>query len=217
MLVAPGAPDRSVLLHRLSRRGPGQMPPLVTNRVDESAVRLFRDWIAGLKPALPFVRDWQMEDFLPDLDQLKTGRSMDAGRKAFGDTGCAQCHRFEGQGGTVGPDLAGVGRRLKPREVLESILLPSKVIADGYADTVVETARGAVVSGRIEREDDRVLVLRPPSGEAVTVPKKEIVDRRKSDVSNMPPGIVNVLQKDQVLDLVAYLLSDPPPKTPEKK
>jgi uncharacterized repeat protein (TIGR03806 family) len=216
MLVAPGAPDRSVLLHRLARRGPGQMPPLVTNRVDESAVRLFRDWIAGLKPALPFVRDWQMEELLPDLEQLKTGRSLDAGRKAFGDTGCAQCHRFEGQGGTVGPDLAGVGRRLKAREVLESILLPSKVIADGYADTVVETARGTVVTGRIEREDDRVLVLRPPSGEAVTVPKKEIVDRRKSDVSNMPPGIVNVLQKDQVLDLVAYLLSDPVPEKEKK-
>jgi len=57
----------------------------------------------------------------------------------------------------------------------------------------------------------------PPSGEAVTVRKKEIVDRRKSDVSNMPPGIVNVLQKDQVLDLVAYLISDPPPNSPAKK
>src|SRR5439155_6111695 len=147
-----------------------------------------------------------------DLDQPKTGRSLDAGRKAFGDTGCGQCHRFEGQGGTVGPDLAGVGRRLKAREVLESILLPSKVIADGYADTVVETAGGAVITGRIEREDDRVLVLRPPSGEAVTVPKKEIVDRRKSDVSNMPPGTVNVLQKDQVLDLVGTCSATPCPR-----
>jgi hypothetical protein len=61
-----------------------------------------------------------------------------------------------------------------------------------------------------------VLVLRPASGEAVTVPKKEIVDRRKSDVSNMPPGIVNVLQKDQVLDLMAYLLSDPDPEKEKK-
>src|SRR5438552_2786186 len=52
MLVAPGAPERSVLLHRLARRGRGQMPPLVTNRVDDGAVRLFRDWIASLKPEL---------------------------------------------------------------------------------------------------------------------------------------------------------------------
>src|SRR5438874_1894112 len=117
MLVAPGAPERSVLLHRLARRGRGQMPPLVTNRIDEGAVRLFRDWIASLKPELPFVRAWEMGDFLPDLDGLKSRQ-----------------------------------------------------------------------------------------------PKEDAVDRRKSDVSNMPAGIVNVLQKEQVLDLLVYLLSDPKPK-----
>jgi uncharacterized repeat protein (TIGR03806 family) len=213
MLVAPGAPDHSVLVHRLGRRGRGQMPPLVTNRVDEGAVRLFRDWIARLKPEQAFVRAWEMGDFLPALDRLMTGRSIEAGRKAFHDTGCGQCHRFEGEGGSVGPDLAGVGRRLKPHDLLESILLPSKVITEGYANALIETTDGAVVSGRVEREDERVVVLRPPaSGEVVLVPKKNIAERRKSDVSNMPAGIVNVLQKDRVLDLLAYLLSDPKPK-----
>ena len=53
MLVAPGAPDRSVLIHRLSRRGRGQMPPLVSNRVDDRAVKLFRDWIARRENASP--------------------------------------------------------------------------------------------------------------------------------------------------------------------
>ncbi len=214
MLVAPGAPERSVLVHRLSRRGRGQMPPLCSNRVDETAVRLVRDWIASLKPERAFVHTWAMADFLPDLGALNAGRSIEAGRKAFRDTGCGQCHRFAGDGGTVGPDLAGVGKRLKPHEVLESILLPSKVIADEYAVTIVATVGGATVSGRVEREDERVVVLRPPSGDSVAVAKKDIADRRKSDVSNMPTGTVNVLHKDEVLDLVAYLLSDPkPPKT----
>jgi hypothetical protein len=49
LLVAPGDPDRSILLERLSRRGPGQMPPLATNVVDEQAVKLLREWITGLK------------------------------------------------------------------------------------------------------------------------------------------------------------------------
>jgi putative heme-binding domain-containing protein len=212
MLVAPGAPDRSTLLHRLSRRGRGQMPPLVTNRVDEDAVRLFRDWIASLKPEMPFVRSWEMGDFLPDLDKLKSRQSNEVGRKAYVDTGCGQCHRFEGEGGSVGPDLTGVSSRLKPHDLLESILLPSKVIADEYASTIIQTVGGAVVSGRVEREDAQVVVLRPMSGEAVTIPKKDVMDRRKSDVSNMPSGIVNVLQKEQILDLLAYLLSDPKPK-----
>lgn len=209
MLVAPGSPERSVLLHRLRRRGRGQMPPLCTNRVDEAAVRLVRDWIASLKPERPFVQAWAMDDFASDLDGLSTGRSIEAGRKAFLDTGCGQCHRFEGDGGSVGPDLAGIGRRQKPKEVLESILLPSKVIADEYATTVIETTGGTVVIGRIEREAEGAVVLRPTSGDPVTVPKKTIVERRKSDVSNMPPGIVNVLRKDEILDLVAYLISNP--------
>jgi uncharacterized repeat protein (TIGR03806 family) len=213
MLVAPGAPERSVLLRRLSQRGRGQMPPLVSNHVDQVAVKLFRDWIARLKPNQVFVRDWQMQDLLPSLDQLHSGRSIESGRKAFCDTGCIECHRIEGQGGSVGPDLTQVGRRLKAREILESILLPSRVVADEYATILVETDQGAVVSGRVEREDDRVLVLRPPSADqSVTVSKTAIVARRRSDVSNMPPGIVNVLRKEQVLDLLAYLLSDQEPR-----
>jgi uncharacterized repeat protein (TIGR03806 family) len=211
MLVAPGAPARSILLHRLSLRGRGQMPPLVTNRVDAAAVKLFRDWISGLKPELAFVQAWRMDDLLPALDQLKSGRSIEAGRRAFRDTGCIQCHRRDGDGGTVGPDLADVGRRLSARDLLESILLPSKVITDEYAGTLVETSDGSIISGRIEREDDQLLVLRPASsGEEVTVRKANIVGRRRSDQSNMPSGMVNVLKKEQVLDLMAYLQSNPP-------
>src|SRR5262249_4522027 len=47
-LIAPGAPDRSVLLRRIRTRGPGQMPPLASNRIDEAAVELLREWIASM-------------------------------------------------------------------------------------------------------------------------------------------------------------------------
>ncbi|SIO61576.1 conserved hypothetical protein, HNE_0200 family [Singulisphaera sp. GP187] len=213
MLVAPGDPERSALLRRLSVRGRGQMPPLVTSRVDDQAVTLLRDWIAQLKPEHTFVQAWEMADLLPELDQLKTGRSLEAGRKAFRDTGCIQCHRFEGEGGSVGPDLTGVGRRLNNHDLLESILLPSKVIPDEYAGILIETADGAVVSGRVEREDDRFVVLRPPGAvNLVAIEKANILQRRRSELSNMPLGIVNVLRKEQVLDLLSYLRNDPEPK-----
>jgi uncharacterized repeat protein (TIGR03806 family) len=52
-LIVPGNPDRSVLFQRIARRGPGQMPPLATAEVDREAVRVVRDWIAQLKPAVP--------------------------------------------------------------------------------------------------------------------------------------------------------------------
>ena len=50
LLVAPGEPERSVLLQRIARRGPNQMPPLATSEVDEQAARLLREWIAAMKP-----------------------------------------------------------------------------------------------------------------------------------------------------------------------
>ena len=210
MLVFPGDPDRSILFQRLSRRGRGQMPPLVTTVVDERAVALFRDWIVETKPSQQFVREWNMEDLLPALEQIKSGRSFESGRTAFRQTGCSQCHRFAGEGGSVGPDLTGVGRRLSSHELLESILLPSKIIAEGYATTEIETKSGGVINGRVEREDDRAVLIRPlaASEEVVTIRKADIRRRTLSTISNMPTGIVNTLSEAQILDLLAYLIAD---------
>lgn len=49
-LIAPGAPDRSILLHRIAHRGRGQMPQLATTLVDQKAVAMIRRWIKEMKP-----------------------------------------------------------------------------------------------------------------------------------------------------------------------
>jgi uncharacterized repeat protein (TIGR03806 family) len=210
MLVFPGDPDRSILYKRLSRRGRGQMPPLVSTLLDERALALFRDWIREMKPEQTFVRDWKLDDLLPALDQVKQGRLFERGRDAFRQTGCIQCHRFGGEGGSVGPDLSGVGQRLSVRDLLESILLPSKAITEGYATTEIETKSGEILFGRIEREDERVVVMRPPTAteDVVTIRKTDIRRRALSQTSNMPTGMLNTLEEAQVLDLLAYLISE---------
>jgi putative heme-binding domain-containing protein len=210
MLISPGDPERSILYQRLSRRGRGQMPPLVTAVVDEQAVALFRDWIREMKPEQKFVRDWKLDELVPLLEQIKQGRSFESGRAAFRQTGCVQCHRFAGEGGSVGPDLSGIGRRLSARDLLESILLPSNLIAEGYATTEVETKAGEVVTGRVEREDERMVGIRSlvATEEVVTIRKANIRRRGFSQISNMPMGIVNTLSEAQILDLLAYLISN---------
>lgn len=50
-LIAPGAPDSSVLRKRLTLRGRGQMPPLATSRVDRQAVEMLDAWIRSLAPS----------------------------------------------------------------------------------------------------------------------------------------------------------------------
>jgi uncharacterized repeat protein (TIGR03806 family) len=210
MLVAPGDPTRSVLLERLSRRGRGQMPPLVTSQVDDRAIAMFREWIAQMKPDSVFVRTWTMADLVDDLDAVDRGRSFTSGKSAFEKVGCAQCHRFAGDGGTVGTDLTGISRRLNKREILESIIEPSKVVADEYASFIFATESGKLITGRIERETDQELLIRTgqASDDRVRLAKSEITERRKSFVSNMPAEILNVLEKGQILDLLAYLLSE---------
>jgi putative heme-binding domain-containing protein len=99
---------------------------------------------------------------------------------------------------------------LAPRDLLESMLSPSKVIAEGYATTEIEMKSGDVLSGRVEREDNRVVVLRPLSANEspVTLRKTDIRSRALSGTSNMPAGILNGLHETQILDLLAYLISD---------
>ena len=210
MLIAPGNPDRSILFQRLSRRGRGQMPPVVSSTVDEQAIALFRDWIRGLKPEHEFVRDWKLEELLPSLDKVRAGRSFESGKAAFKQAGCGQCHRFAGEVGSVGPDLTGVGKRLSMNDLLESIFLPSKVIAEGFAVSEIEMKSGDITNGRVVREDDQEVVVLPmtATSQPVTIRKADIRRRELSKVSNMPTGILNTLREPQILDLLAYLFSD---------
>jgi len=160
-------------------------------------------------PEQKFVKDWKLEEIVPALDQIKSGRSFEAGRAAFEKTGCAQCHRFDGAGGLVGPDLSRVGERLSARELLESILLPSKMITEGYATTEIETSSDEIITGLVEREDDRTVILRVPgTDQPYAVAKKDIQRRRLSSLSNMPSGIASTLTEPQLLDLLAYLVAN---------
>ena len=100
--------------------------------------------------------------------------------------------------------------RLSPHDLLESIVLPSKVIAEGYAATEIEMKSGEIVSGKIVREDDQTVLVLPQTAisEATTLRKSEIRRRQLSKVSNMPAGVLNTLQTNQILELLAYLISD---------
>src|SRR5207244_3643501 len=90
------------------------------------------------------------------------------------------------------------------------IVLPSKVIAEGFAASEIETKTGEITNGRVVREDDQVVVVLPQTAiaEAVTIRTADIRRRELSKVSNMPTGILNTLQESEILDLLAYLISD---------
>jgi putative heme-binding domain-containing protein len=162
------------------------------------------------EPARPFVKAYKVADLVPALEKLKSGRDFDRGRKLFAAGKCFSCHRFDNEGGSNGPDLTGVAGRFNPRDLLESIIDPSKEVSDQYAAVEIRTSDERVIVGRIVNlNNDNVMVntdmLNP--GGSVSVNRKLIESMRPSKVSMMPTGLLDTFKEDEVLDLLAYILS----------
>ena len=132
------------------------------------------------------------------------------GREVFTDPkrgGCVRCHRVRGEGGMLGPDLGGVGSKYERAFLIESILYPSKQIAEGFAQTIVRTRSGQVLSGLIRSETSDALMLVDGEGEPHALRAAEIEIRRVSEVSLMPENLHAGLSHQDFADLVAFLAS----------
>jgi putative heme-binding domain-containing protein len=155
--------------------------------------------------------DWTMAALVPALEGGLVKRDLEHGRRMFGATGCFQCHRFAGEGGAVGPDLTQVAGRFSPRELLESILEPSKTVSDLYGNVLIELRNGEALTGRIvyHTHDDSVMVSASMFNPAdtVKVDRKDILRLEPSPTSPMPEGLLSSLTREEVLDLLAYLES----------
>lgn len=123
---------------------------------------------------------------------------------------CFGCHRFDNQGGALGPDLTSLAGRFSPRDILESVVDPNKVISDQYAAVTITTADGRVFTGRIVNLAGDSLRLNTnmldPNAE-VAIDRRQIDEMFPSKTSMMPMGLLNTLNESEVLDLMAYLLS----------
>lgn len=161
-----------------------------------------------------FVRNWQMRELADINAEAIRGRNFEKGKAAFDAVGCIKCHRFGNEGGATGPDLTGVGNRFQPADVLEATLLPSKAISDQYQAVEIRTTDGDVFLGTVESEDATTIRVRtnPYVMDAVAVKKADVKSRQPSKLSLMPEGLIDVLNKEEILDLVAYLRSAGNPK-----
>ncbi|MEZ6129330.1 MAG: family 16 glycoside hydrolase [Planctomycetaceae bacterium] len=158
----------------------------------------------------PFVKDWTMAELAPLLETGLTRRDFDKGRQMFGAAACFACHRFDSLGGSVGPDLTILSGRFSARDILESVLEPSKQISDQYGSVQIVTSDGKTISGRIVNLNGDSLMIQTDMlkpGTLTSVDRREIDEMFESKLSMMPKGLLNTLQQDEVLDLMAYLLS----------
>ncbi|MDZ4288592.1 MAG: c-type cytochrome, partial [Prosthecobacter sp.] len=123
---------------------------------------------------------------------------------------CATCHRFNNDGGSIGPDLTGVGNRYTMRDLMENIVDPSKVISDQYDSHEIIKKDGSTVLGRIVVEENgKVFVMTNPfaPSEQLAINEADIKSKQTRKISMMPPSLINTLNQDELLNLLAYLVS----------
>ncbi len=133
-----------------------------------------------------------------------------AGRTHFKNT-CSACHIAEGQGNSVGPDIAALTDRSKD-SLLTAILDPNRAIEDKYVSYEIQTNSGQTHVGMIESESTNHLTLRLPDGSSKNLPRQEIQKLISLGISLMPNGLENTLSPQNLADLLAYLATLGKPK-----
>jgi len=143
----------------------------------------------------------------PFVDSLYGGDKA-AGKNLFRtrhETECMRCHRIEwGEGGQVGPDLRGLGKRLSRVEILESICEPNRRIARGYEGVILVLDDGKPVGGVIVEENADVIKLRTAQDELIEI-DAHAVESRRPDLSAMPQDLAKNFSREDMRDLIEYL------------
>ncbi|MBX6312495.1 MAG: HEAT repeat domain-containing protein [Isosphaeraceae bacterium] len=129
----------------------------------------------------------------------------DRGRLVFRQN-CATCHRAEGEGTEVGPNLATVTAR-SPEDLLIHILDPNREVAPIYLNYTVATTDGRVLSGLIAEETAGSVTLKRAEGATDVVPRSRIEAMASTGLSLMPEGLERTIDPQAMADLLAYLRS----------
>lgn len=155
----------------------------------------------------------------PDYDPARVAAVVAAVREGKGDAAkgaevyqmaqlaCVACHQIGDKGGVIGPSLNGVGAGMPLDQIVESLLWPDRQIKEGYQAIAFATAKGASITGYIERESEDIVWYRDAATPWIKpLTKKDIVSR-EAIPTLMPPGLTASLTDQQFIDLVAYLAS----------
>jgi putative heme-binding domain-containing protein len=182
------------------------------------AERTVTDRLASSKPANAAARIEKLTRGLAPANEVieqllatrragfKPNRSSAAeGAKIFAKN-CAVCHQLDGQGAVVGPQLDGIGARGLER-LSEDVLDPNRNVDRAFRNHIITLVDGDVISGLPRREEGEVLVLADSTGKEMSIPKKNIKDRRESETSLMPENFGEVLSQDDFNHLMAFLLT----------
>ena len=151
-----------------------------------------------------------MDDLLPVVKDLGTGRDWAQGRELFKKAACGGCHAFgrESEGAGLAPDLTGVGSQYSREFILQSILEPSATISGRFFQTTFTLKDGKTVTGSVVEVVDKKIVVAPimlAPQITIEIAQADVKSEAPSTVSAMPPGLINQFTKEQIVELFAFL------------
>ncbi|HUR39434.1 MAG TPA: c-type cytochrome, partial [Planctomycetota bacterium] len=151
----------------------------------------------------------QMKEKLDSMASLLEKGDARAGREVFygKKAGCTACHTVAGQGGKVGPDLSKIGSIRAGRDLLEAIVFPSATFARGFEPFLIRTKEGAIFDGLIARETPDAIYLFTSERLERRIPRTSIDVLKQSKISVMPQGLDAQIGREDLRDLIAFLVS----------
>jgi quinoprotein glucose dehydrogenase len=200
----PGKAADPILMMWLDRVVSGKAPRDLSLEILEASAKRSDPLI---KSQLQRFNSNRSKDSMANYSECLAGGDQEAGKKIFlerQDVQCLRCHKLNGTGGEVGPDLTGVGKRLTREELLESIVLPNARIANGYQNLIVKMKDAKTYVGLLKKEDAENIYVDSPEDGALRIPKAEIEDLNPG-LSAMPADLVTMLSKRDLRNLITFL------------
>ncbi len=147
----------------------------------------------------------------------ETGGDAAKGKAAFyghGIAQCQRCHTMHGVGADVGPELGAIGEKYDAKYLLRSLINPGAEVAEGFGIGTITLKDGTAISGTILTKDEKGN-SRVKIEKAITVIAQDKIASQSKPVSAMPP-MAGILNKQEMRDMVAYLLSCKEDKTDDE-
>jgi putative heme-binding domain-containing protein len=191
-VLAAASPDRLAATAGVHRRGP---TPTTSSQA----------------PATKKVyKEWTMDDLLPSVKDLGSGRDWNRGREVFTKGACGVCHAFgsESEGTGLAPDLTSVATSYTREFILQSILEPSATINGRFFHTRFTLKNGEVVTGSVVETAGKKILVAPVMmnpGVTVEIAAADVKAEEPSAVSPMPSGLLNEFTKEEIVELMAFL------------
>jgi putative membrane-bound dehydrogenase-like protein len=156
----------------------------------------------------PFVKDRPAPENIDEWRARLDGPAdVEAGRRVFFHprlAGCFRCHRVDGRGREIGPDLSAIGRTER-RRIVESIVQPSNAIGPSYQNWQIATTDGKLAAGILVRTNLDETTYLDAKGNLFTVATPDVAERLPLPASVMPTGLPDLLTDQELRDLLAYL------------